>query len=611
MDLAERKASTESRPVSFFRTYGGGALLGAHLLMEATRQGIDPLGDENLLIFVSSVVAGYPAAGLPRFSVVAKSPLTGGIGEARCEGPWAVALKSCGYDAIVFRRHASGPTHVLIEDGEVSFLEAGASWGGSVGETVDLLEQQLGDGLQVAAIGPAGENLVRFGSIVTNRTHQASRMGLGAVMGSKKLKSVVLRGGGLPPVADSACLEKVTRSFEQRIPANELSRWQSSPPGFSCWLHLHGLDAALCVNNYSRSTIEDTDRFAESEFLKRVQATAPCPGCANDCIKTIHPISHNSDLDPRASGIHQEVTGTMGPNLGITNLDWVLRANNICNQAGLDPVSLGFTVSFAMELAEKGLVDDAQLRFGNSDAAERLIGDIVQRRGWGDVLAEGCRLAARQMGPQTEGFAMHVKGLEMVCFEPRSQTGLALGYATAPVGPRYDICEHDWDFDTEVGWEHSLELARTLGITERIPMNDLSAEKVRRYKQLNTVWSAADCLGFCIFAVAPTRVLSLPEMTTMVSAITGWQTSDYEIMHLGERRNHLLRLYNNREGIRASEDTLPARFFEQPITEGPRKGDVLDRERFGEMVQIYYALMGWDEAGTPQESTLIEHRLSH
>ena len=176
------------------------------------------------------------------------------------------------------------------------------------------------------------------------------------------------------------------------------------------------------------------------------------------------------------------------------------------------------------------------------------------------------------MGPQTEGFAMHVKGLEMVCFEPRSQTGLALGYATAPVGPRYDICEHDWDFDTEVGWEHSLELARTLGITERIPMNDLSAEKVRRYKQLNTVWSAADCLGFCIFAVAPTRVLSLPEMTTMVSAITGWQTSDYEIMHLGERRNHLLRLYNNREGIRASEDTLPARFFEQPITEGPRKG---------------------------------------
>jgi aldehyde:ferredoxin oxidoreductase len=499
---------------------------------------------------------------------------------------------------------------VLIEDAKVSFLDAQASWGGSVGETVDLLEQQLGGGLHVAAIGPAGENLVRFASIVTNRTHQAARMGLGAVMGSKKSKSVVLRGGALPPVADSACLERIMRSFEQRIPANQLSHWQNQPPGFSCWLHLHGLDAALCVNNYSRSTIGDTKRFEESEFLKRVQATAPCPGCPNDCIKTIHPITQNEDLDPRASGIHQEVTGTMGPNLGITDLDWVLRANNLCNQAGLDPVSLGFTISFAMELAENGLLEEPRLRFGNSGAAERLIGDIVQRRGLGDVLADGCRLASRRMGPQIEHYAMHVKGLEMVCFEPRSQTGLALGYATAPVGPRYDICEHDWDFNTEAGWEHSLELAQTLGITERIPMSELSAEKVRRYKQLSTVWSAADCLGFCIFAVAPTRILSLPEMAEILSAVTGWKTSDHEIMRLGERRNQLLRLYNNREGICASDDTLPARFFEQPITEGPRKGDVLDRGRFREMVQIYYALMGRDEAGIPLDSTLLEHRLN-
>jgi len=611
IDLTNHAWSLDWRPEEFFRQYPGGGLLATRLLLERTPPGVDPLGPQNLLIFASSVLAGHPAAGLARFTVAGKSPLTGGIGETRVEGPWGTALKASGADAIIFTGASAEPVTVLIEDGNVEFADGRGLWGLTVGQTTDRLEEQYGAGIHVAAVGIAGENRVRFASIVTDRTYQASRMGMGAVMGAKRLKAVIIRGGHMPTIADSYKLESMTQSFEKRIAQNDLSRWQKDPPGFSCWLYLHGIDAALCVNNYSRSTIEGVERFKTEEFLKRVRGTGVCPGCPNDCIKFLHPLSANG-LDPRASGIHQEVTGTMGPNLGITDLDWVLRANNLANQYGLDPTSLGFTISFAMELFEKRILDPVSypcVRFGDAESAELMMMNIVHRKGLGDVLAEGTRLASRQIGRGAERFAMHVKGLEMVCFEPRTQTNLALGFATAPVGPRYEICEHDWDFDTEVGWEHTLKLSRTLGITNRIPMDYLGPDKVRNYKALNNLWSAADALDFCIFAIAPTRILSLPEMASMLAAVTGWETSDYEVMRMGERRNHLLRWYNTREGLSSKEDTLPDRFFEERIASGRRQGDVLDRQGFEQSIATYYKLMGWDDSGRPTAAALLDHKL--
>jgi aldehyde:ferredoxin oxidoreductase len=224
-------------------------------------------------------------------------------------------------------------------------------------------------------------------------------------------------------------------------------------------------------------------------------------------------------------------------------------------------------------------------------------------------LAEGTRRAAQRIGGEAPRYAMHVKGLEMVPFEPRSQTNLALGYAVAPIGPRYDICEHDWDFDTEVGWGHTLDYSRTVGILERIPMDYLGPDKVRNFKALLALWSAADALDFCIFAVAPTRLLSLAQMTEMLHAVTGWETSGYEIMRLGERRLHLMRWYNLREGLTAADDWLPDRFYDEPIAERPRQGDVLDREGFRQARSTFYAMMGWDEEGRPTAATLYDHGL--
>jgi aldehyde:ferredoxin oxidoreductase len=197
----------------------------------------------------------------------------------------------------------------------------------------------------------------------------------------------------------------------------------------------------------------------------------------------------------------------------------------------------------------------------------------------------------------------------MVCFEPRTQTNLALGYATAPIGPRYDICEHDWDFDTQVGWDHTLDSSRTLGILERIPMQYQGVDKVRNFKALATIWSAADALDFCIFAVAPTRVLTLEQMAEMLGAVTGWRTSSYEIMRFGERRLHLMRVYNLREGLGASDDMLPDRFYEDAIRSGQWAGVKLDRAAFQDAVHTYYRMMGWDDAGRPRYETLLDQHL--
>jgi len=611
IDLNNRTYRFEERDANFWRKYVGGGLASTLLLCELTEPGIDPLSKDNLLIFSSSVVAGQPAPGLARFTTSAKSPLTGGIGETRTEGPFGAAIKGCGADIIVLLGKAPKPVSVMIDKGKVSFIESIDWWGLLVGETADAIENKFGSNIHHAVIGPAGENLVRFASIVTDRTFQASRMGMGAVMGSKNLKAMIIKEDNIPAVFNKNLLDRITEDFSRRMMSNNLSKWQLDAPGFSCWIYLHGLDAALCTNNYCKNSFDKIDSFKVENFLKHRITDMECPGCPNNCIKSIHP-NDSEDLDPRASGIHQEITGTMGPNIGISDLDMILRYNNLCNQYGLDPASLGFTISFAMELSEKGLLtshDGDIINFGDADAVMKIIKDISLRNGLGNKLAEGTRMASALIGKGSIHYAMQVKGLEMVPFEPRSQTNLALGYAVAPTGPRYDICEHDWDFDTQVGWDHTLTLCRTMGILERIPMNYIGPEKVKIFKQLITIWSAADALDMCIFAIAPTRLLSLPQMAQLLHAVTGWETSDYEIMRIGERRLHLMRWYNQREGINSAEDVLPERFYAESIAEGPRKGDIIDKENFCKSISTFYEMIGWDENAVPLKATLYDHGL--
>ena len=264
--------------------------------------------------------------------------------------------------------------------------------------------------------------------------------------------------------------------------------------------------------------------------------------------------------------MHQEVSVTLGPLIGNKSLELMLELNRQCNLYGIDPVSLGFSISFAMDCFENGLIDlgdtdGIQLEFGNEEAINQVFEKIANKKGFGAVLSEGTRSAAEKIENRTDRYALHVKGIEFVPFEPRTMTNLALGFATAPIGPRYDICEHDWDYDVTSGWGHTLTRSRTMGILKRIPMELLDRVKVRNYLFLNNIWSACDALNLCIFASSPTRVLELEKMTELVEAITGWQSSSHEFIRWGERRNTLMKIYNLREGITREDDTLPERFF--------------------------------------------------
>jgi aldehyde:ferredoxin oxidoreductase len=608
VDLDERRWSVEEPSEAFFRRYGGGGLLATHYLLKETAPGLDAFDPESLLVVTSSVVAGHPYPGLARFTVAAKSPLTSGIGEARCEGPFAAALKASGVDAFLIRGAASRPVVMVVEAGEVSFHDASDLWGLTVNQSVDRLEAALGSGISTAVIGPAGERRVRFASVVSERTYQAARMGMGAVLGSKNLKAIAIRGRGLPPVADPGLCAGIGARYRERMRENPLTRWQLDPPGFSAWVHVHGTDAALCTRNYRDSVFEHASQYDPSRFLARYREDALCPGCPNNCIK-IFATDDDQRFDPRAGGIHQEIAGALGPNLGIADPDFVLQANVLCNELGLDPASLGFTLSMAMECVERGLLKDVPLRFGDGDAALSMMSLIAAREGFGDVLAEGALLAAKAIGGDAPRYAMQVKGLEMVPFEPRTQTNLALGYAVAPFGPRYDVCEHDWDYDTEAGWPHTLDGSKPVGILERVPMAHLGEKKVRNFKALHSLWSGADALDLCVFAVAPTRALTLSDMAELLHAVTGWNASSYEILRMGERRLHLMRIYNLREGLLASDDTLPDRFFDEPISSGRWSGTRLDRARFHGLIRTYYRMMGWDDGGRPRYETLLDHAL--
>jgi aldehyde:ferredoxin oxidoreductase len=612
VDLTGRRAWIEQPPDKFWRIYGGGGLLAAYYLLHETPRGIDAFDPRNLLVLTSSVVAGHPYAGLARYTAAAKSPLTGGIGETRCEGPFGYALKGSGADALIFHGAAESPTTVAIQNGEVSFEDACDLWGKPVSETVDALEPRHGAGIHTAVIGPAGENRVRFASIVSDRSYNAARMGMGAVMGSKKLKAVVIAGDHRPPVADPAACAAITEGYAADMRENSLTRWQLEPPGFSAWVHLHGLDAALCTHNYRLPTFEGTAAYATERFMPYYRHDGLCPGCPNNCIKFFSG-GDDGTYDVRAGGIHQEITGTMGPNLGVSDLETIFRCNILCNELGMDPTSLGFTLSMWMECSERGLLPEdyagAAVAFGDHAALPDLVQRIAMRQGAGDLLAEGSRRAAQTIGGEAPRYAMHVKGLEMVCFEPRTQTNLAMGYATAPIGPRYDICEHDWDFDTVVGWDHTLNSSRTLGIHDRIPMDYLGADKVRNFKALANIWSAADALDFCIFAIAPTRVLTLHQMAGLLGSVTGWNTSSHEIMQYGKRRLDLMRVHNLREGLTAADDTLPERFYEEPLGIDRWTDTRLNRARFDASIRTYYRMMGWDDAGRPTYETLLEDHL--
>ncbi len=613
IDLTTKSFTVEVPDEIYWRRYGGGGLLAAEQLLRKTPKAADPLGASNALIFASSVMASQPYVGLASMAVCAKSPLTNGMGETHVEGPFSANFKSSGFDAIVITGAATTPQLIHINNGSIEFKDATNLWGLNIDLAVDQLEQSFGSDISTAVIGPAGENLIRYASIVTNRSYQAARMGMGAVMGSKKLKALVISNGKLPDVANPKLAQQLTNTYQERMAKNPLADWQYQPPGFAAWVHTHGLDAALCTKNFRESSFAGVENFTPEEFMKRFKENNPCPGCPNDCFKSFTPKSLEHNLGAlKASAIHQEITASMGANIGNADLDFLFESNILCNTLGIDPTSLGYVIAMSIECLENNIQIpglDPDLTWGDINKIRQLILDIASRTNGGDLLAEGVKKMSEVLGDKSKHYAMHIKGLEMCVTEPRTQTNLALGYATTPIGARFNICEHDWDYDTQLGWPHTMQGSNTLVILERIPMDYLGPKKVRNYKALSNCWSATDTLCVCIFAAPPTRSMTLEEMGSLLGAITGWESSSYEVMAFGERRINLTKIYNIREGIKPEADTLPERFFTDPITVGRWKNHSIDKVKFNEMIQTYYSMMGWNNQGVPRYATLLENHL--
>ncbi|SDL00802.1 aldehyde ferredoxin oxidoreductase C-terminal domain-containing protein [Nonomuraea jiangxiensis] len=590
VDLTSGKVERDDRSAE--EGHFGGTILGVRLMGERTPTGLDPYDPRALLYVAAGALGGTAAPGLAKAVFLAKSPLTGVAGESHALGPFAAGLRSAGVTSLAVAGRAERLSYLLVEGGEVTCHDAGELRGLGTAATTDALRARHGGGAHVAAIGPAGESLVRYASVVTDYAYPAARYGLGAVFGAKNLKAIVCAGhdGAPAEVADPEAVAGLAAHYRDALASNPLTALQAGVPGFAGWVGDTLVPGYASVRNFSLPGAPGLRVPRAADYDGRaVSTTGCCPGCPTDCFKVYAPPA--ARIERRAGGLGQEAFLSLGWNLGIDDLDTVLAANALCHDLGLDPVSLGGTLAFAMECAEHGLLPHGPA-FGDAAALPGLVRDVAARAGeLGDLLAEGAARAAVRLGPAAARYAMTVKGVELPCFDPRIQPGIGLGYALAPGGPRYDALEHDLDFDPVAGLLYSFPEAARIG-AEPAPAGALDEERGRRSALLLRLWSGLDALNLCVFASSPTRPLTLDRLTTLVTAVLGTEFTVEDLLAAGQRRLDGLRAYAVREGG-GGADELPARLHEEPIAAGPHEGAVLDRAAFARARAAFHAELGW------------------
>jgi aldehyde:ferredoxin oxidoreductase len=491
------------------------------------------------LAVVAGPVAGVAAPGLARTTVVGLSPLSGGVGETRGEGPFAAGLRAAGVTGVVLHGRAPAPVVVVVSGGGFH-LDAATCWGLDTAAATDELLRIYGADASVAVVGPAGERGVRYASIVTCRNHTLPRLGFGAVLGAKRVKAIVCVGSAVAPVVDPAGVARVTASYAARMAGNPLTAVQHGSPGFAVWSAEPGYAP---VANFADTRGRGGVNPATAPPLERV---AGCPGCPTDCMKIYS-----------GTALHQEALAALGPNIGVDD-PW--RLHTRCVRVGVDPVSFAGTVAAAGILGAD---------------VPRALEDLAN--GY-DPYGLGEGAARLQRSGRTRRTAMTSKDVELPPFDPRVQPNLGLGYAVAPIGPRYDIVEHDLDFTPDDGFPHSFAEVRQLGLDVPRARGELDPAGTATLMRL---WSGLDALGVCLFAATPTRPLSLADVTDMVAAVTGEAP---DVMALGSLRMMWQREVNQRLGLGLDRDTLPERFFTEPVAAGRYAGAVLDREAFGAAV---------------------------
>ena len=596
INLNNEKISSETLEETFYRRYFGGRGLISYYLLNELEPGIDPLGPDNKLIFACGPVTGAPVSGSGRNSVGAKSPLTGAYGEAEAGGFWGAELKRAGFDAIIVEGKASSPVYLWVHDQKVELRDASRLWGLEIKKSQQTIRNELDDKtVKVAQIGPGGEKQVRYACVINDMNHVAGRCGMGAVMGSKNLKAVAVKGTTNVPVCKPKCLRKLATWMAQNVDsvAHVLHTY-----GTGTEMDVGAEVGNLPIRNFRDGDFPEVDSISAEAVKESVGVgMGTCFACVVACKKEVK-VAEPWIVDPEYGGPEYETLASLGSNCGVSDIRAVCKANELCQRYSIDTISTGVTISFAMECFEHGLLtkedtDGVDLSFGNAESMLKMVEMIGEKRGLGVLLAEGTKRAAEHIGHGAEKFAVHVKGQEVPMHDPRLKRGEALGYAVSPTGADHVHNIHDTFLYPQLPKRYN-----SLGILEAVPVEDFGPKKVRLYKYVSEWRALNNFLVMCLFT--PWSVIQKVEI---VRSVTGWNTTAFELMKVVERGNTLARIFNLREGFTEKDDWLPPRFF-KPKTSGALNETSVNPEDLQKAKLLYYDMMGWTEQGVPKQSAL-------
>lgn len=582
VDLTNETIKTEPLNLEEAKLYLGGRGLGTKIYMNEVDHKVDPFSPENKLIFLTGPLTGTPATCAGRYEVVTKSPLTGTIGACSSGGHFGPELKYAGYDGIIFEGKAKKPTYLYINDDHFELRDASHLWGKEVPATTDELLKETDEEAKVACIGPAGEKLVLFATVMNEKNRAAGRSGLGAVMGSKNLKAIVAKGTKSVTVARKkpfldACLDALSK-----IKANPVTSTGLPTYGTQILVNILNESGAHPTRNWQEAVYDKAEDISgEALTEKYLLSNRGCFGCAIGCGRVTK--LERSQFTDFGEGPEYEAGWSFGSDCKINNLQAVCEANFLCNELGMDPITMGSTIACAMELYEKGYAtkDDMgmDLLFGDDDAIVKLTRMTGYREGFGDKLALGSYRVAEEFGHPE--LSMSVKKQEMPAYDARGIQGIGLEYATSNRGGCHVR-----------GYMISPEI---LGLP--VKMDPFVTEgKAAMLKTFQDLTAVVDSVGMCLFT---TFALGLPEIAEMVRTCTGLTYTDEEILQIGERIWNLERVFNLENGFTKKDDTLPPRLLNEPIPAGPAKGKVNELDI---MLPEYYSLRGWDTEGVPTEA---------
>jgi aldehyde:ferredoxin oxidoreductase len=599
IDLSSSRITREAIPQELFDKYLAGAGMATHYLYHEVPKGAEPLGPQNKLIAMTGALTGTVAPSTGRFNWVFKSPLTDLWAQSNSAGFWGVEFKKTGFDGIIFEGVSPEPVYLVIDQDKVEIRNAAHLWGKSVSETTELIKQELGQGFGVVCIGVAGENLVRYAAIMNDLHRAAGRCGGGAVMGSKRLKAVAVRGKKAVKLADAPAFSQTAKKQFELINQSMVKVAMESF-GTNVVIDMVHAKGGFPTRNWQTGVFPNLEEINAQALSEKVLVQPKgCFACPLKCAR-VSVIRTGRFQGYKGEGPEYESVGTFGGQCQIDDLEAITMAHYLSNEYGLDTISAGASIAFAMECFEKGILtksdaDGLDVAFGNAEVMIELVHKMAKREGFGDFLAEGTRRMSQKLGRGSERFAMHVKGLELPAYDSRAVQITGLAYAVANRGGDHITAYIQGPTFLDIPF---------LVIPDSKINDPLVADpdEVHVLVDLENVLTALDTFGACKFMG---MCVASEEWVKLVEHCLGRPFGYEDMMRLGEMAYNLARVFNIREGLTRADDTLPARLLEEPLPEGPAQGKV--NENLDAMLDKYYELRGWDRAtGKPTPEKLTE-----